>query len=97
MRITSISASAGRQMAHPANHRTQLKFSVGMTAELEDNDDPRLATLALQAHCELAVDQHQVRLLEKIAGEIIDSESDPAADAAARVAYELAMEGQAVS
>lgn len=66
MQVTQIKVSAGRTFNHPFESYSNLRCDVHLDAKLDEGDDPKSATQALQAQAEELAESHKQDLLKQI-------------------------------
>ena len=66
MKITEVRVSAGRTFNHPFESYSNLRCDVHLQAVLEDGEDPKAATQALQAQAEETCETHKQSLLTNL-------------------------------
>lgn len=66
MRVTNIEVIAGRTFNHPYESYSNLRPEVKLVAQLDMDEDPKLAAKALQAQAEELVEDHKGLMLAQL-------------------------------
>ena len=66
MQVTQIKVSAGRTFNHPFESYSNLRCDVHLDARLDEGEDAKAATQALQAQAEELAENHKQDLLKQI-------------------------------